>query len=141
MGKDEAINIVIGDMTAKNSDVAVKLDKFPSIMSKAMEEVLSKAKGLSVKKSATGLKSGFKVSGNMMSLKQEVRKGQDMLICWVSVALGELPKDKLVPGKIEGMGGTSISKDLQGDAEFAVETAAKEAAKTAIKQIEKAAGS
>jgi hypothetical protein len=131
------VNLVMGEMTTSKLDLDVKSSKFPAIMAKAIEGILSKP--FAIKKSATGLKAGFVVSANLMTLKEDTHKGLPMVFCAISISLDELPKKFLVAGKIEGSAKVDITKDLQGDAEFAVETAAKEAAKTAIKQIEKAA--
>ena len=139
MPKGEDINVVIGDMTAKKSDVdGAKLGPLPDVMTDAMTKFFKKQSGYVVKKASDKPKSGFKISGNIKSLTKETRDGVELVTCWVSLVLAELPKDSMVPGKLEGFGGTDIRKDLQKDIEFAVATATTEAATMAIKQIKHA---
>ena len=136
--KNADIYVEVGSMAVKKSDLDVKTNKLPSVMTKATTEFFKKQSGFTIKKPSGKPKSGFKVSGNVVSLKKETKGKQELIMCTVSFALSELPRDKLVPGKLEGIGGVSVGKDIQGDAEFAVATATKEAAKMAAKQIEHA---
>lgn len=135
MAKNPDIYIEIGKMGVKKSDLDAKITTLPKVMTKAATEFFKKTSGFTLKKDPKSTAAEFMISGNVVSLKKETKGKQELLMCKVNFALTRLPGKKLVPGLIEGIGGTSLSKDIKGDAEFAVATATKEAAKTAIEQI------
>ena len=138
MPPKQDIYVEVGSMAVKKSELDEKINTLPAVMTKATTAYFKKQSGFTIKKPSGKDNEGYKVSGNVISLKKQKKGKQELLMCTVSFVLSELPKDKLIPGKQEGIGGTSLGKDIKGDAEFAVETATKEACKTTQKQIEHA---
>lgn len=135
MAKQPDIYVEIAAMAAKKSDLKVKLTKLPAIMSKAAADYFKKESGFTTKKPKDKNDPAFKVSGNVTSLKKQKKGKNELIMCTVSFVLSRLSDDALASGKLEGIGGVSASNDLQGDAEFAVATATKEAGKVAVKQM------
>ena len=138
MANNPDIYIEIGSMAVKKSDLKQKISTLPKVMTKATAEFFKKQKGFTTTKPSGSSVTGYKVSGNVITLKKQKKGQRELLMCTVSFALSILPGDKLIAGKQEGVGGTNLTNDLKDDAEFAVATATKEAAKTTVKQIEAA---
>ncbi|MGL4512185.1 MAG: hypothetical protein ACRCT8_03785 [Lacipirellulaceae bacterium] len=132
------VYVETGPVAAKASQLDVKLPAVATEMTKALKEFFEKERGFTTKAPSGKASEGYKVTGSMLSLESKEKNGLTFVMCEVSLVLSELPKDRMIPGRIEGTGGVSAGSDLQGDAEFAAATAVKEAATMAVKQIERA---
>jgi hypothetical protein len=132
------IQVAIGSMVVKKSDLGVKTTTLPAVMTKAAQEFFEKQSGLTIKRPSGKPDSGFEVSESVISLKKETKGSRQLILCTVSFALSRLPNDKPVPGKLVGHGTASVSRDVKGDAELAVATGIKEVSKLAVEQIKHA---
>jgi len=139
MAQNPDIYVEIGPMSVKKSGVdaqfkQVKLNKLPPAMTKAATAYFKKKSGFTTQKPKKE-SPAFCVSGNVVSLSKRTKGKDDLIMASVVFALVTLPDQKLVAGKLEGIGGISISKKLQEDAEFAAATATEQACEVTVKQI------
>ncbi|MDC0936884.1 hypothetical protein OAS39_11410 [Pirellulales bacterium] len=139
MATNPDIYVEIGAMSVKKSGVDaqfkdVKLNKLPPAMTKAATAYFKKKSGFTTQKPKEE-GPAFCVSGTVVSLTKKSKGKDELIMASVIFALITLPDKKLIAGKLEGIAGTSISKKLQGDAEFAAATAAEQACEVTVQQI------